>query len=195
MDSMRLEELLLLFIDCNRLDQGPVDEAALLRLVELTRLAPSLGSRQPLKYLLAWQPAQIDRIALHLSQTLTPARWTNPARDGGPLGYILILGDRRISFLWDWDCRVAAQTILLGATIGGLDGYVFRSIDRAALRAALGLPDHLEILMVVALGEVRESVVLENGRPARRPEWRDAECLERLPLRTLAELRVTVPGF
>jgi len=192
---MRLEELLLLFIDCNRLDQGPVDEAALLRLVELTRLGPSLGSRQPLKYVLAWQPAQIDRIALHLSQSSTPARWTSPARDAGPVGYIVILGDRRIAFLWDWDCHVAAQTILLGATIGGLDGYVIRSFDRTALRAALDPPGHLEILMVVALGEVRENVVLENGRPARRPEWRDAECLERVPLRTLAELRVQVPGF
>jgi nitroreductase len=192
---MRLEELLLRFIDCNRLDEGPVDEAALLRLVELTRLGPSLGSRQPLKYVMAWQPAQIDRIALHLSQSSTPARWTSPARDAGPVGYIVILGDWRISSLWDWDCRVAAQTILLGATIGGLDGYVIRSIDRAALRAVLDLPSHLEIATIVALGEVRENLVLKDGRPDRRPEWRDADCLERVPLRSLAELLVEVPGF
>ncbi len=47
----------------------------------------------------------------------------------------------------------------------------------------------------VALGDVRENLVLENGRPARRTEWRDADCLERVPLRTLAELRVQVHGF
>jgi nitroreductase len=192
---MRLDELLLLFIDCHRLDEGPIDEAALLRLVELTRLGPSLGSRQPLKYVLAWQPAQIDTIARHLCPGSTQARWRAQAWDGGPVGYIVILGDRRISFLWDWDCRVAAQTILLGATIGGLDGCVIRSIDRTALRTALGLPDHLEILMVVALGDVREHLVLENGRSVRRPEWRDADCLEYVPLRTLAELQVQLPGF
>ena len=192
---MSLEKLLLLFIDHVRLDQRPLDETALLRLIELTRLGPSLGSRQPLKYVLAWRPAQIDAIARHLCQGSTQARWTGQARDGGPVGYIVILGDRRISFLWDWDCRVAAQTILLGATIGGLDGCVIRSIDRTALRTALRLPDHLEILVVVALGEVREHLVLENGRPVRRPEWRDADCLEHVPLRTLAELQVQLPGF
>lgn len=192
---MRLDELLLLFIDSYRLDDGPVDEAALLRLVELTRFGPSLGSRQPLKYVLAWQPAQIDTIARHLVQASTPARWTCPTQGGGPVAYIVILGDRRISVLWDWDCRVAAQTILLGATIGGLDGYVIQSLDRATLRTALGLRDHLEILTVVALGDVRENLVLEGGRLVRRPDWRDADCLERVPLRTLAELRVQVPGF
>jgi len=39
------------------------------------------------------------------------------------------------------------------------------SIDHAGLRSALGLPEHLAVLLVVALGRPGERVVLEEGRP------------------------------
>lgn len=69
------------------------------------------------------------------------------------------------------------------------------SIDQTSLRAALNLPDHLEILLVVALGTPSETVVLDDGSPDERPYWRDDADVHHVPKRPLAELRVELPGF
>ena len=107
----------------------------------------------------------------------------------------MILGDNRIWRRWDWDCSIVAQTILLGATERGLGGCMIASIDQTGLRATFGLPDHLEILMVVALGKPAETVVLEDGSPDSRPYWRDADNVHHVPKRPLAEFRFELPGF
>ena len=57
----------------------------------------------------------------------------------------------------------------------GWGGCMIGSIDRPALAAELGLPEHLAIQLVVALGYPSEKVVLEDGPPEPRPYWRDAE--------------------
>jgi nitroreductase len=88
-----------------------------------------------------------------------------------------------------------AHTILLGATERGLGGCMIASIDQPSLRAALNLPEHLESLMVIALGTPSETVVLEDGEPEPRPYWRDAENVHHVPKRLLTEVRVELPGF
>ena len=69
------------------------------------------------------------------------------------------------------------------------------SIDQPGLRAALNLPEHLESLMVIALGTPSETVVLEDGEPEPRPYWRDAQNVHHVPKRLLTEVRVELPGF
>jgi hypothetical protein len=69
------------------------------------------------------------------------------------------------------------------------------SIDQTALRAVLNLPDHLEILLVVALGKPSETVVLEDGSPDDRPYWRDESDVHYVPKRLISELRVELAGF
>ena len=49
------------------------------------------------------------------------------------------------------------------------------SIDRPGLSKELGLPEHLMIQLVVALGYPAEKVVLEDGPPEPRPDWCDAD--------------------
>ena len=99
--------------------------------------------------------------------------WPGPAPDERPTAYIVVLGDSRIWRRWDWDTGIMCQTMLLAATERGLGGCMIASIDQAGLRAALGLPEHLEIVMVVALGKPKETVVLEDGQPEPAPYWRD----------------------
>ena len=85
--------------------------------------------------------------------------------------------------------------ILLGATERGLGGCVIASIDQAGLRSALQVPEHLEILLVVALGKPSETVLLESGSPDERPYWRDGRDVHHVPKRRLADLRIELPGF
>lgn len=192
---MNLHELLLHSRSYRRFHQQPLEEQTLVELLELTRLCPSAANRQPLKYLLTWRTEQNTKIFPHLRWAAALAPWPGPTEGERPTGYIVILGDNRIWRRWDWDCGIVAQTILLGATERGLGGCMIASIDQAGLRATFGLPDHLEILMVVALGKPAETVVLEDGRPDSRPYWRDAESVHHVPKRPLAELRIELPGF
>jgi nitroreductase len=192
---MTLQELLLRNRSYRRFHQEPLTEATLVALLGLTRLCPSAANRQPLRYLLAWRPEQNAKIFPHLRWAAALAPWPGPAEGERPTGYIVILGDSRIWRRWDWDCGIVGQTILLGATERGLGGCMIASIDQAGLRATLGVPEHLELLLVVALGRPSETVVLEDGSPDARPYWRDADSVHHVPKRLLSELRLELPGF
>jgi nitroreductase len=189
---MTLHELLLSSRSYRRFHQDHrLDENLLRRLVELTRLCPSASNRQPLKYVLAWQPQQNTRIFSHLRWAAALSDWPGPAEGERPSGYIVILGDTTISRRLDWDSAIAAQTILLGAVEQELGGCMIASIDRDGLRADLGIAPHLEILLVVALGDPAETVVLEDGvAPEERPYWRDSQGVHHVPKRPLAEFLV-----
>jgi len=65
------------------------------------------------------------------------------------------------------------------------------SIDRAGLRSTLSIPEHFEILLVLALGRPREKVVLELDKtPDETPYWRDSDDVHHVPKRPLEELLV-----
>jgi len=61
------------------------------------------------------------------------------------------------------DTGIAAQTILLGAVEVGLGGCMIGSIDRAALKSALHIPESFEILLVIALGKPKEEIVIDES--------------------------------
>jgi nitroreductase len=190
---MTLRDLLLRSRSYRRFHQTPLDEKALVELLELTRLCPSAANRQPLKYVLAWRPDQLARIFPHLRWAAALAPWPGPGEGQRPTGYVAILGDIRISRRCDWDAAIAAHAILLGAAERGLGGCMIAAIDQTRLHAALGLPEYLGILLVVALGQPSETVVLEDDQPDERPYWRDADDVHHVPKRVLSELRVMMP--
>ncbi|MFV1964983.1 MAG: nitroreductase family protein [Pirellulaceae bacterium] len=192
---MTLKDLLHRSRSYRRFHQEPLEENTLIELLQLTRLCPSASNRQPLKYLLAWQPEQNDKIFPQLRWAAALAPWPGPAEGERPTGYIVILGDTTVWRRWDWDCAIAGQVILMGATERGLGGCMIASIEHAALASALNLPGHLDILMVIALGKPGETVVLEDGSPDDRPYWRDANSVHHVPKRALSEVRIELPGF
>jgi nitroreductase len=144
---------------------------------------------------LAWRADQNAKIFPHLRWAAALAPWPGPAEGERPTGYVVVLGDTRIWRRWDWDCGIVGQTLLLGAAERGLGGCMIASIDQAGLRAALNIPEHLEILMAVALGKPSETVVLEDGSPDARAYWRDADSVHHVPKRPLSDLRLALPGF
>ena len=67
------------------------------------------------------------------------------------------------------------------------------SINREKLREYLNIPDHFEILLVVALGKPKETVVLENVGPNGDIKyWRDSEGVHHVPKRKLEDIIVRV---
>jgi nitroreductase len=186
-----IKDLILKNRSYRRFDQGHrIDEKTLRELVELARCSATAANRQPLKFMLSVDPAKNDLIF----KTVGFARqlnWQGPAEGERPSAYIIILGDLDISKNFGCDHGIAAQSILLGAVEMGLGGVMLGSANKDILRASLKIPDKYDILLVVALGRPKESVVLETvGPDGKTTYWRDDRGVHHVPKRTLDELIV-----
>jgi len=99
------------FYQEEKIPQGILEE-----LVNLARLSPSGGNLQPLKYILSKDPEKNSQIFPCLNWAGYLKDWGGPAEGEKPSAYIIILWDKKISSQYvEYDCGIAAQTILLGA--------------------------------------------------------------------------------
>lgn len=158
-------------------------------LVDLARFSPSAANRQPLKYILANEPEQNAKIFSCLGWAGYLKDWPGPKEGERPSAYIVILGDTRITNDFYCDHGIAAQSIMLGAVEKGLGGCIIASVNREKLREVLQIPEDYRILLVLALGKTRETVVLEElGADGDIRYWRDPEGAHHVPKRSLSEL-------
>lgn len=164
-------------------------------LVDLARLTASGRNLQPLKFMPCNDPELNARIFPELAWAGYLPEWDGPAAGERPTAYLVVLGDQRLTKEFGVDPGIACQTILLGATEQGLGGCIIGAIKRERLRQVLELPEHLAILLVLALGRPVEPVRIEP-MPADGSVkyWRDAEGGHHVPKRALAELLVPAPG-
>jgi nitroreductase len=169
----------------------PIDRQTLVQLVDLARFIPSGRNLQPLKYLIAYTPERNHLIFACLSWAGYLKDWGGPAENERPTGYIIVLGDKRLASGFGIDPGIAAQTILLGAVERGLGGCMIGSINRPLLASSLGLSDHYEILLVLALGRPVERVVLEPvEEDGNIRYYRDEDGTHHVPKRGLDEVLI-----
>ena len=167
----------------------PVDIETLRRLANLARLAASGANRQPLKYILSCDPATNAQIFPHTRWAGYLQDWSGPEEGERPAAYVVILGDTEIASSFGCDHGIAAQSIMLGATERGLGGCMLGALDKEGLRQALGIPERYEILLALALGKPKETVVIEEVGPEGDIKYyRDAENVHHVPKRALDEL-------
>ncbi len=167
----------------------PLEMSTLKSLVDLARQTPSAANKQPLKYILSNQSAVNDEIFKQLAWAGYLKQWPGPEEGEKPAAYILLLADKNISQVINCDHGIAAQSILLGAVELGFGGCILTSVNRSKLTEALDIPSHLEILLVIALGKPKETVILEE-----MPDdgdikyWRDVDDRHHVPKRALDEI-------
>ena len=102
-----------------------------------------------------------------------------------------MLGDTRLHKSFDCDAGIAAQSIMLGAAEKGLGGCIIASINKDRLREALAIDPRYEILLALALGKPKETVVIEMVEPDGDTKyWRDSDGVHHVPKRALDELIV-----
>ena len=158
-------------------------------LVELARLSASAMNLQPLKYILSCEPQKNSLIFAHLGWAGYLKDWPGPCEGARPSAYIVMLGDTEISWSFGCDHGIAAQSILLGAAEKGLGGCMIGNIRKEELRRALEIPPRYEMLLVLALGKPRETVVIETVEPGGDIKyWRDSNGVHHVPKRPLADL-------
>jgi nitroreductase len=189
---MTIKDLIIKNRSYRRFDQSvPVERERLRELVDLARLSPSAANAQALKFLLSCEPGQNELIFKCLAWAGYLKDWPGPAQGERPAAYIVILGDKRLKAEFGVDPGIVAQSILLGAVESGLGGCILGNIKRLQLARDLSLPDHFQILYVIALGHPLEQVVLEPMGPERDIQyWRDEQGVHHVPKRALDDLIV-----
>jgi nitroreductase len=187
-----LRELVLRNRSYRRFHQDiPISPETLRELVDLARVSASGANLQPLKYILSCDPTINALIFANLGWAGYIKDWPGPEEGERPAAYIIILGDKTISRSFGCDHGIAAQNILLGATEMGLGGCMIGSIRKAELSQAMAIPTQYEILLVIALGEPKETVVLETvGPDGDIKYWRDEPAIHHVPKRSLEEIIV-----
>ncbi len=168
-----------------------IEEGTLRELVEMARLTPSTANLQHLKYILSSDPEKNGLIFPTLAWAGYLADWPGPEEGEKPSGYIIILRDTDISSVESCDHGITAQTILLGATEIGLGGCMIGNVASKKLRLNLNIPEHLEILLVLAIGKPVEEVQLDAiGDDGDIKYWRDESGVHHVPKRGLDEIIV-----
>jgi nitroreductase len=166
-----------------------INEQTLRELVDLARLSPSGGNKQPLKFMLSNQQEINDLIFQHLAWAAYLTDWHGPNQGERPSAYIIILGDTGISPSFGCDHGIAAQSILLGAVEKGYGGCIIASVKRKELHVQLKLPESHEILLVLALGKPKEKVILEKvGSAGDIKYWRNGKDNHHVPKRSIEDI-------
>ncbi|MCJ7702469.1 MAG: nitroreductase family protein [Anaerolineales bacterium] len=189
---MNIREIILKNRSFRRFHQDhPIDYETLVELIDLARHSASGANKQPLKFYISFKPETNDIIFPNLRWAGYLEDWPGPQEGERPSAYIVIIGDNLISDSFGVDHGIAAQSILLGATERGLGGCILGSVQRIKLQRELGLADHYQILLVIALGKPGEIVVIEPlGLDRDIKYYRDADGIHHVPKRSLDDLLI-----
>ncbi len=185
-----IETLIIKNRSCRRFFQDEkVPMETLRKLVNLARLSASAANLQPLKYMLASDPHKNELIFSCLAWAGYLKDWPGPPEGERPSAYIIMVGDTAITKTFATDVGIAAQSILLGAREHNLAGCMIGSIKKELLREKLRIPERFEILLVIALGSPKETVVIEEMEPGGSVKyWRDDHGTHHVPKRPLDEI-------
>lgn len=189
---MTIRELVLKNRSVRRFHQEfNLDVETLEELVDLARHSASGANKQPLKFYLSVNPETNAIIFPNLRWAGYLDDWPGPEEGERPSAYIVILGDKEISDSFGVDHGIAAQSMLLGAVEKELGGCMIGSVQRVKLHRELELPDEYQVLLVLALGKPKETVVIEPVGPGGSTKyWRDEDGVHYVPKRSLDDLIV-----
>jgi nitroreductase len=160
--------------------------------IGLSRFTASGRNNQPLKYIGSVNPELNAGIFRLLAWAGYLTNWPGPAEGERPAAYIVVMHDKSVSENRYCDDGIAVQTILLGAVEEGYGGCIIGSVNKAKLATLLQLPEHLEILWVIALGKPAEIVVIEEMKEDDVKYWRDENQIHHVPKRAISQLIRTI---
>lgn len=159
------------------------------KLVDYARLSPSSSNIQPLKFYLSNSNSQNEQIFPFLCWAGYLKDWEGPVEGERPTAYIIILGDTTIKKTFSIDPGICAQSIMLGAVEEGFGGCMIANIKKDELRNSLSLSEQYEILLVLALGEPREKIVIDDINDSGDIKyWRDGNDIHHVPKRKLDDI-------
>lgn len=191
---MRLKEL----IKKNRSYRGFREEAVipreeLLDMVDHARLSANAGNLQGLKFYIAREKEEVEDILglTHWAAALKELALPFPGEH--PSAFIAVLQDESIAPYHptrEMDGGIAAQSITLAAVEKGYGGLMIKNFSGEKLLRLLELPDSLHPLLLIALGQPKEEVVLEEAEEGGSVQYYRTENnkVHHVPKRPLKEM-------
>lgn len=166
-----------------------VEQNTLVELVELARLSPSGRNLQPLKYYISSDKEANAKIFPTLAWAGYLKDWDGPEESERPTAYIVMLVDKTLTTGTPAiDEGIACQSILLGAVEKGLGGCIIQSVKKKELAAILGIPESLEVALVIALGKPKEEVQLVAVKGDDVKYYRDGNGVHYVPKRSIDDI-------
>lgn len=166
----------------------------LMNYVDGARFCASSINIQPLKYFIAYDKEDVDKIQCRIKWARQLPQMTLPHPGMCPTGFVVICQDKNISdnlnrFMKD--VGIVAQSMLLMAVEEGLGGCMIGNFAAQDIREGLCLSENLQPLLVVALGKPAETIVLTDvGEDANTAYYRDENDVHYVPKRRLEELLI-----
>lgn len=164
----------------------------LMELVDYARLAPCAINAQPFKYFLAWEEDVVGLIQPHTNWAGYLKEMNLPFPGTYPTAFIIVIQDLKLAKsipLHQRDVGIVAQTITLAAVEKGLGGCMIGSFGAEPLKAILNLGEHLEPVLVIALGKPNEKIVLtEIDKGESIKYYRDDANVHYVPKRKLEDI-------
>lgn len=164
-------------------------------LVDLARICPSAGNKQPLRFILSTSREDNDAIFDCLKWAAYLKDWGGPTQAERPSAYIVMLNTAKDWDFAKFDLGIMGQTMLLGAVEKGLGGCMVGAIDRERLRAHFALAPELEVSLVLALGKPAEEVrLVDLPADGSIKYFRDDAGTHFVPKRSASELILRKTG-
>ena len=176
-----------------------LDPAFLQHLVDLARLGGSARNAQSLCYLVVTEADLRAALFPLLGWAGYLADWPGPGPGERPAAYIVCVLDRERlrgpETEAHCDLGIGTQNLLLGAAERGVMGCRIGAFNAARVRQLLQLAERHQPLLVVALGEPAETVVLETvGTDGDIRYWHDANGVHHVPKRPLVDILLAPPS-
>jgi len=130
-------------------DSIPV--SCLKEILDVSRLYPSGGNLQPIRFALVTAPELTDRIFSDLRWAMYLPGYTI-ANNERPTAYVILLGDENVRKKCDYDVGAASTTVMLAAADKGLATCPIGNYNSTNLSALLKLPENLQPELVIAMG-------------------------------------------
>ena len=180
-------------------EEAPLAPALLEQLVDLARLGGSARNAQSLCYLVVTEPALRAALFPLLAWAGYLPDWPGPAAGERPAAYVVCVLDRERQRGPEseahFDLGIGTQNLLLGAAERGVMGCRIGAFPAAKVRTLLQLDERYQPLLVVALGEPAETVVLETVGPEGDIRyWHDTDGVHHVPKRPLGDILLAPPA-
>ena len=191
---MMMESLVMRNRSCRTFDEScPIPRELMIALVDLARRTASGMNKQPLRYRVLSEQADLDKMVCNARFGTALKGVKLPPEGKKPTGYILIFTDKEVGSpdsLALKDVGIAAQTILLAATEQGFGGCMLGSFDAARLCADFGISEQFVPQLAIALGKPAERALLTDERGGSLGYYRDAAGNHCVPKRLLEEILI-----
>ena len=131
--------------------QDPIAPDCLRGIVEVSRLYPSGGNLQPLKFAIVTEAEKRDALFADLKWAMYLPGYAIGA-DERPTAYVVFLRDEAISKACVYDLGAASAILMLAATEQGIATCAIGNFSREKTVSLLSLPENLKPELVLAMG-------------------------------------------